>query len=149
MAYCAQADITKQLPESVVIQLSDDDGEGEVNTEVLNRAIADADAVIDAFCASTESVPFTTVPATIRKTSVDLTIYNLFSRRHDVPEIWRDRQKAAINFLTRVSDGKISLGSDAPTPDEDGGPECSKLESDRAFTIGGENAGTAGTLDNF
>jgi phage gp36-like protein len=107
MAYCTLDDIKPdQLTETELIQLTDDDDAGVVDESVVTKAIADADAEIDGYCGQRYTVPFTTVPAMIRKLSVDIAVYNLFSRRQGAPEGRKTRYDAAIKFLERVADGK-------------------------------------------
>lgn len=120
MAYCTQADILEQLDSDILIELTDDAGTGTVDTDVVTRAIDDADSVIDGYAGSRYSVPFETVPTLIRKISVDLSICNLFSRRRGSPEWIETRCKDGIAMLRDVSAGKVSLGEDDPdgTPSE-------------------------------
>ena len=94
------------MTETELIQLTDDDDAGVVDESVVTKAIADADAEIDGYCGQRYTVPFTTVPAMIRKLSVDIAVYNLFSRRQGAPEGRKTRYDAAIKFLERVADGK-------------------------------------------
>ncbi len=110
MAYSAQADILEQLPAATLIELTDDAGAGAVDADAVTRAIADADATIDAYAQARYSVPLSATPDKIRQVSVDLAIYNLFSRLDSVPEVRADRKKDAVRFLERLSDGKIDLG---------------------------------------
>lgn len=117
MAYSTQADITEQLPLDDLISLSDDAGIGEVDASVVSRAIADADARIDAYCQNRYTLPLDPVPSMIRLISVDLAIGNLFARRSlDLPEVRKDRQKEAIRALEQVAAGKLSLGAVTPAP---------------------------------
>ena len=109
MAYCAQSDILEQISETELIHLTDDADAGVVDESVLERAIADADAEIDGYCGDRYSVPFTDVPDMIRKLSVDIAVYNLFSRRQGAPEGRKQRYDDAIRFLERVADGKASV----------------------------------------
>jgi len=116
MAYCAQDDILDQLDESVLIQLTDPEG-AAIDEDVVTRAIEDADATIDSYCQGRYTIPLSPVPDKIRQISVDIAIYNLFSRRGDTaPEIRKDRHKEAIRFLEAVRDGKIRLGAATPAP---------------------------------
>lgn len=136
MAYAALTDIKKLLPESIVIQLTDDENLGEVNQDRIDEAVAQADAEIDSYCGAKYSVPFSTAPDIVKKISVDIAIYNLYSRKVDViPEIRAERYKNAIRQLEGISKGSISIGEavepDVPT---EGGPEVNKTESDRIFT---------------
>jgi len=117
MAYCIQDDILNQLEESALIELTDDENTGAVVDAVVARAIADADATIDAYCQGRYSVPLSPVPEKIRQVSVDIAIYNLYSRRGDVvPEVRKDRYREAVRFLEKVADGKITLGTTTPSP---------------------------------
>lgn len=109
MAYCEQNDITEMLDNAELIQLTDDAAEGAVDESVVTRAISDADAEIDGYCADRYSVPFSTVPDVIRKLSVDIAIYNLYSRRQGAPETRQKRYDNAVDFLKRVADGKAAI----------------------------------------
>jgi len=134
MVYSAQSDILEQLDEETLIQLTDDYGTGLVDSDKVTRAIADADATIDAYCQGRYTVPLDPVPNKIRQVSVDLAIYNLYSRRDDTaPETRKDRNKEAIRFLEKVADGKIDLGSATPAPDTTG--NAADIDyNDRIFT---------------
>lgn len=128
--YAIKADILEQLSESDLIGLTDDAGAGTVDDSVVDRAIADADATIDAYCQGRYSVPFVAPLAPmIRSLSVDLAIYNLYSRRPvaEVPEVRKDRRKEAIAFLNKVAEAKISLGAASPAP----------VNSGQAVLVGG------------
>ncbi|MBN2060705.1 MAG: DUF1320 domain-containing protein [Deltaproteobacteria bacterium] len=113
--YCTQSDILEQLDEVILIQLTDDEGAGEVDNDKVTRAIADADSTIDAYCQDRYTIPLSPVPEKIRQVSVDIAIYNLYSRRDDTaPEARKDRNKEAIRFLEKVNEGKIKLGASTP-----------------------------------
>ena len=134
MAYSTKSDILEQLDEAILIQLTDDDSIGAVDDDKVTRAIADADATIDAYCQGRYSIPLDPVPGKIRQICVDLDIYNLYSRRGDAaPEIRKDRHKEAIRFLEKVSEGKISLGASTPAP-ETTGNSVDINQNDRIFT---------------
>ncbi len=136
MAYSTLDDIKKLLPEEALIQLTDDENLGVVNQGRVDEAIAQADAEINSYCASKYTVPFTTVPAIAKKISVDLAIYNLYSRKVDIiPETRAERYKNAIRQLEGISKGTISLGVDpAPAATTEGGAETNTTTSDRTFT---------------
>ena len=135
MSYSVQGDLLEQISEDKLIQLTDDDDMGAIDTSVITRAIADADAEINGYCGTRYDVPFSPAPAMIRKLSVDIAIYNLYARRKGVPEDRRKRYDNALRFLRDVSRGLISMGSDAPAMDTDGGPEATTKKSDRSFTL--------------
>ena len=137
MPYCTQADILESLSEAELIQLTDDAGAGTVDPDVVERAIADADATVDAHCQGRYSVPLASpVPGVIRRISVDITVYNLYSRRDDtMPETRKERMKSAERFLEKVARGEIRLGTAQPAPETTGGSV--DIESqDRIFDRG-------------
>ena len=149
MAYCIQADLLEQISEDELIQLTDDAGAGTVDTSVVDRAISDADAEIDSYCATRYNVPFSPVPVMVRKTSVDIAIYNLFARRRGAPEDRQERYDNAIRWLKDVSRGLVSLGANAPVTDDDAGPAASTDKSDRIFSSGKQSDDSSGTLDGY
>lgn len=137
MAYSTLQDIKKAIPEDTLMQLTDDEGTGSVNASRVAEAIASADATIDSYCASRYAVPFGTVPAVVKKISVDLAIYDLYSRRvEEIPAARADRYKNAIRLLEGIAKGAITLGLDpAPEASADAStPECTKTEDDRIVT---------------
>jgi phage gp36-like protein len=151
MAYSTQSDLEEQISQAELIELTDDAGGGSVDVSALTRAIADADAEIDSYCGGRYTMPFSPVPVIIRKLSVDIAVYNLFSRRA-VLKIPEDRQKRydnAIRFLRDVSKGLISLGADAPAEPSAGLPQATRTKDDRIFTQGKISGGSAGSLDNY
>lgn len=112
--YCEITDITTTIGEASLIELTDDANTGEVDEAVVTAEIVNADAEINGYCGKKYSVPFATVPALIKKYSVDITIYNLYSRRRGAPEDRRNRYKDAIAFLQGISAGKNTLGESDP-----------------------------------
>ena len=136
MAYSMVEDILDQIDEAKLIQLTDDEGEGTVNTARAEKAIADADAFIDGYVGSRHRVPLDPVPGIVRGYSVDIAIYNLYARRDVVPELRADRFKNAVRFLELVARGKRSLGAGDPegNPPAADAPELSNDNPERLFT---------------
>lgn len=134
MPYCTQADLLEQIEESELVQITDDADAGALDDSVVARAIADADAEIDSYCAARYTLPFALVPAMIRKVAVDIAIYNLCSRRgRNVLDTRKARYDNAVRFLKSVSAGDVSLGADDPAPPVQGhAPQFAG--NDRVFT---------------
>lgn len=150
MAYCTQSDLEEQISGEDLIALSDDEGNGLANANVIGRAIADADAEIDSYAGSRYAIPLSPVPVMIRKLSVDIAIYNLFNRRSlNLPDARLARYENAIRFLRDLAKGLVSMGADAPAEPDDGLPQATRTAADRIFTIGKKSSGSAGTLDNY
>ncbi len=127
MSYCTLADILDQIDERALIQLTDDANVGVVDQGAVNKAIADADGEIDGYLGSRHTVPLNPIPAIINKHSVDISIYNIYSRRNSPPEHRETRYKNSIRFLELVAAGKVTLG--AKDPDPVPASEAPKIES--------------------
>ncbi|WP_319521663.1 DUF1320 domain-containing protein [uncultured Desulfosarcina sp.] len=123
MAYCILDDLKEKVSEDVLIELTDDDDAGVIDTSRTDRAMADAEAEIDAYCASRYRVPLSPVPGIIRKFCVDIAIYNLFQRRIGATEERQRDYKNAVTFLQNVASGKATLGQqpEPEAPDESTG----------------------------
>jgi len=132
MAYSTQADILNQVDLDTLVQLTDDEGLGEIDAVVLARAIADADATIDAYLQGRYSVPLATVPDKVRQVSADVAIFHLYSRKDAVPENRRSRYEDAIGFLKAVAAGTIALGVNSPAA-ETSGNEVEVASNTRIF----------------
>ena len=118
MSYIVQADLLAQVSEAQLVQLTDDETIGVVNTTRVSQAIADADAEIDGYVATRYAVPVAApVPALLKKLSIDITIYNLWRRRQKIPELVRTAYEDAIKKLEQIAKGTITLGVD-PAPAE-------------------------------
>lgn len=128
MAYCTLDDLKKVLPETALIQLTDDenlapllidpaDGDCALIIGRIDEAIAAADGTIDAYCQSRYTLPLSPIPPKINQVSADLAAYNLYSRQDmPLPEIRAERNREAVRFLEKVADGKINLGVSTPAP---------------------------------
>lgn len=132
MAYATLDDMLEQVAEADLIALTDDDGAGAVSTSVVDRAIENAGAVIDSYCAGRCTVPFSPVPEVIRMTAVDLAVFNLYSRRTHIetPPVILERQRQAVSWLKRVQDGLATVGP-APAQESMG---ASFVSNPRLFT---------------
>lgn len=118
MAYCTLTDIKRMVDEDDLISLTDDTDTGDINADVVSAAIADSDAMIDTYLMGRYSVPVAPVPAIIRKLSVDISLYNLYSRRGRVSETTEQRYKDAVGMLRDVSKGNAGIAGIADAPSE-------------------------------
>jgi len=123
-----------QLPETKIIQLTDDEKLGTLNEPRATECGENADVEVDSYCGKLYSVPFATPPAEVKRLSLEIWIYNLYKRRM-VPEEIEKRYDKAISQLKDIAKGLKTLGVDpAPAAPTEGGAETNKEESDRAFT---------------
>jgi phage gp36-like protein len=111
MAYCEQDDLQEQAPLDELIALTDDQNTGRVDEDTILRAIADGDAEIDAAIGGRYTLPLASTPAIIRRISVDLALYALYSRRAvlGLPEVRQIRRDAAVRLLRDLATGLMVL----------------------------------------
>jgi len=132
MPYIAQDDLVPaRLSEKELIELTDDDGAGEVNADVVTAAIDRAGATLDSYAGTIYALPLV-VSEQIKGLALDLAVYYLFARRRRVPEELQTIYDRAISFLRDVSTGKVSLdqpgktqtsGTGAATKDHESSPD--------------------------
>jgi len=132
--YCTLADITSTITLDDVLQLTDDNDTGSVDTAKVDEAIAKADGLISAFIGG---VTLDTVPELIRQISVELSIYNLYKRRFaaNMPESIERGYTHAMDLLKQIQSGKLSIGVEATeqtAPDRH--YKTNKTSSDRMFS---------------
>jgi phage gp36-like protein len=113
MAYSTEDDILTQISQAELAQLTSESDDA-VDHDVVDKAIADADAEIDGYVAVRYAVPLDPVPALIGKLSARIALYNLFSRRSnrlgEVNETVKDNYDRAVKVLESISKGSVTLG---------------------------------------
>ena len=116
--YSTIDDIRALLPEDELLRLTDDEGLGSVDTARVDEAIARADADIDSYCGGRYSVPVSPVPQLLKKISVDLAVYDLYSRAViSMPEARGRRHRDALRQLEGIAKGLATLGT-SETPEQ-------------------------------
>lgn len=139
MPYTSLSALIDRYGEAELIQLTDRAGAGVVDEDVVDRAIADADAEIDAYLAKRVSLPLASVPAVLDRTAAVLARYHLYN---DAPtELVQSQYDAALRLLRDVANGLVSLG-----PDGDGGavPESAAPSYSQGTAVFGD-----GGLDDY
>lgn len=134
MAYATQQDMLDRFDEAEIIQLTDEKDLGVVDTAILAKALADADAAVDGYLMGRYTLPLATVPVALTRIACDLARFFLYD---DVAtEGVRKRYEDALDFLKALASGKISLGLDnaQQRQPEAGGPKAAADE--RVFTKG-------------
>jgi phage gp36-like protein len=112
MAYCTSDNLKQVETEQTIIDLTDDNDTGSIVSDNVNRAIADADALIDSYLTGrVASLPLSPVPSLISKISIEIAVYNLYLRRYGgrMPEGVADRYKEAKAMLKDIRDGKLQI----------------------------------------
>ncbi len=111
MSYCPQQDLIDRFSEDEMISLTDHAGTGEINTDVLNRAISDAKGEIDGYLGGRFSLPINPVPELLVHRACDIARYCLYDDNATVHIT--ERYKNAVKFLEGVASGKNSIGIDS------------------------------------
>ena len=114
MAYCTKIDLLQNIDEQILIQLTDDNETGVVDDDIIQGAIDDADAEIEGYC-SGYSLPFNPVPRLIKKISVDISLHNLFGRRHNEPKEVSDQYAKDVKILENITRGLVKIGKESPS----------------------------------
>lgn len=83
--YCNQSDIEGEIQDADLIQLTDDNGTGSLNSVVLNQVIANASGEIDRYVGNVYDIPFNPVPPSVESMAIIITCYRLY-RRREVPD---------------------------------------------------------------
>ena len=114
--YCTSQDLIDRYGEEELIQLTDRTGTGAIDQSVLDQAIADAAAEIDAHLAFRYELPLTEVPAALTRIACEITRYQLYD---DAPlDAVKDRYDNALRFLRSVAKGEIRLVQQSGAPAE-------------------------------
>jgi len=120
MAYCTHDDLVKRVGADDLARLADHDGDGMADSEVVARAVNDADALIDSYLRVRFDVPVSAggeVPDVLRTRAVNLALYFLHLGRDSVTEDVRRQYEDDVAWLREAAAGHVSLGVD-PSPEE-------------------------------
>lgn len=118
MAYITKQDLLDELGEYLLIQLTDNNGTGEIDEAKITTAIQHAQGVADAYLRGRYSLP---VPATamVKTINVDIAVFHLYKRSEIDEGGYKVRKNAnddAIKLLTAINQGKAGL--DVPALEE-------------------------------
>lgn len=84
----------------------------------IERALADADADIDAYLAGRYALPLATLPPMLERVACDLARYRLYDQK--ATEEVRARYEDAVRVLEQIARGAVTLGlpaANAPAPE--------------------------------
>ncbi|WP_425072585.1 gp436 family protein [Sagittula sp. S175] len=132
MPYTTQADLEDRFGTELLVNLTDRGGAGAIDTDVLDRAIADTDALINGFVAGRYVLPFASVPDPIPALARAITIYNLHVYEPN-PKIAKDYNDA-MTALRDIAKGTIQLTAQGVTPEGTGAGGAQVTDRDRDFT---------------
>jgi len=132
MTYATQTDLVERFGEAELAQLSDRESGVVLDTAVITRALADADAEIDAYLATRYALPLASVPAVLPRLAADIARYWLFDDR--VTDAVRNRYLDAVSLLKRLASGEVRLdGATTPPPAANGSVGVASRAPARVF----------------
>lgn len=112
MSYATSQDMINRYPNRDLVQLTNEDPTATaIDTVPIDQALADASAEIDSYIEARFALPLTDPPPVLIRLATDIAIYRLQSLRplHDLEDA-RRRYQDAVNILTRVAAGDLTLG---------------------------------------
>lgn len=111
MTYATQQDLIDRFGTTELAQLTDPVAGTTIDTTVVARALADADADIDTRLAAYYVLPLAAVPAVLVRVAADLARYYLWDVR--ATDQVRNRYKDAIALLDKIGKGDVQLPGNA------------------------------------
>ncbi|KWT81145.1 gp436 family protein [Candidatus Magnetominusculus xianensis] len=131
--YCAISDIQAVITDEELINLSDDEDTGAINTARVEAVIAQADSTIDVYIGVRYSVPLSQAPEAVKTISVSIALYRLYERSGlAIPEKRKNAYEYALSLLKDIARGTATLGIDEVKPIANAG--SNKPANDRVFT---------------
>ena len=134
MPYITKTQLEERYGERMLIQLTDraQPATGARDDTVLDRAIADADAVIDGYLMARYDLPLASVPALLVDLSGAIAIYKL--HRAVVPDKIRMDHDDAMKRLADIATGRIRLSVGGVEPESGTAGEVRTNAPERPFT---------------
>lgn len=115
MAYAVLADLIARFGEIEIAQVADTDGLGEIDPALVDRALGDADAEIDAALVGRYALPMVPLPELLVRVACDLARESLYTDAP--PEVVSDRARRARELLAAIAAGRMRFDAASPAPD--------------------------------
>ncbi|HEU4958968.1 MAG TPA: DUF1320 domain-containing protein [Sphingomonas sp.] len=106
--YLSIGDFVARFGLDEVVRMTDPDGSGRIDRDLLTNALADAQAIADAELAGRYAVPLATVPKVIELAIADIARARLYPQ--GAPDGVDRAAKAAARSLERIASGELTLG---------------------------------------
>jgi phage gp36-like protein len=133
MAYCTQTNIEDRIGREDLLRLSDHDGDGTPDADVVEQAIWHAQGDLDSYLQVKFEVPIVPTPAVLEKHCVTMAVYYLQLGRDSVTENMRNAYKDILAWLKDVVAGKAALGGAVAPAESSGAPSVRYESQDRVF----------------
>lgn len=107
MTYATLQTMVERFGDAELIQRTDRYGSGQMDVQVMDRALADADAEVNSYLAVRYALPLAGVPTALARVAADIARYRLYD--DGVPETVRKRYEDAVALLKRMASGDVKL----------------------------------------
>ncbi|WP_370269238.1 gp436 family protein [Nioella sp.] len=134
MSYATLLTLTDRFGAETLVRLTDraDPPAGVIDEDVVERALADTDGVIDGYLRARYVTPLTEVPPQITDIALSIAIYRLHRWEPDT-KIRRDYEDA-LRSLREIANGTIRLTATTVAPMQSGETGARLTDRERPFT---------------
>lgn len=134
MPYCTLDQLKARYSERLLLDLSDRGTAPAtvIDIALIDRAIADADALIDGYLKSRYALPLADVPRLVTDLSLRISIY--YAHAHVAADKIKADYEAALKSLRDISTGLIRLDVAGTEPASSGGEEVRTNEPHRPLS---------------
>lgn len=134
MPYCTLEQLTDRFGERLLLQVTDraSPPAGTIDADVVARAIADTDAVIDGYLAGRYALPIEVTPPLLVDLALAISIYKLHPFAPD-PKIEKDYNDA-LKQLLQIAKGDVRLPLEGAELDAIGNSGVVTNDRERPFT---------------
>lgn len=134
MTYATLEQLTERFGERMLRQLTDrgEIATGAIDAGVVDRALADTDAVIDGYVAGRYALPLSEVPPLLVDLALVIAIYKLHPAAPE-PKI-KDDYEFALKSLAQIANGTVRLPAQGIEPASSGAAGVVTMDRERDFT---------------
>lgn len=134
MAYCTLQELVDRYSQRMLVEVSDrgDAATDVVDQALVDRAIADADALIDGYLKVRYALPLASVPRLVKDLSLRIAIY--YAHAHVAAEKVKRDYEEALTTLKHISQGLIRLDIEGAEPAASGASEVRTNQPARPMT---------------
>lgn len=134
MTYATQATLTDRFGEAMLVNLTDRAAvaTGVIDAAVIDRALADTDAMIDGFLGTRYTLPLALVPPMVTDLALQIAIYKLHVNEPD-PKISKDYD-VALKMLDKISTGAVAIPAEGIAPQSSNAQGVRTTDRERPFT---------------
>lgn len=134
MGYVTQQQLVDRFGERLLLQVADraDPPAGTIDADVVARALADTDAMIDGYLAGRYILPLAATPPLLTDLAAAIAIYKLhvFAPDQKIADDYKD----AVSTLTKIATGTVKLPVAGVEPAGAGSAGVVTIDRERDFT---------------